>query len=648
MRTQRASRYRPVEAEEEKQNVPPPNSRKGRSGGTGGSQDRRRLIEVRRRFLLDGTEPDGSVPPTIIRSWRRSQVHGLDMDLRPALESVSHGQLRELRERNEMLLRAARGELEALYDDARASGSIVILTDPMGVVLATVGSIDFAERASRVALRPGVQWSEAAIGTNAIGTAIAEGAPVNVDGAEHFFPEHAILGCSAVPIFDPSGEIIGVLDLSYDAGGSRAHTLALVRRAVDQIERRLFEQRFGRHERVHFHTDPDLVMGPHEGLLAFDGNSLVGANRQGLELLDLDWSAIGYLSYDQIFATRRELIGANAPIEENRLRSRRGSLLFGRILRPDASAAQHRVTVPPPPRQAPRALFDRRVRVLLERAVRLIDAGVSVLVVGEIGCGKDAFAREVHNESRLHDGPFVVVDCSLEDMGEVEQRLFGGADEGDGALAAAAGGSLYLHTVEVLPLRLQARLARSLGAGDDKATRGPRPFNLLSSSHYALADRVAAGGFSADLHLRLATHTVTLEPVRQHPDRRGLIVELWKAVAPTGIEDRLPEVTLDVLAAYGWPGNRRQLISTLRALVVLADAGETPTPEVLPHEITEAMPRAAPPPVALDVEEGLESITLAAMRAALEAEGGNVARAARRLGIHRSTLYRRLNEIGGD
>lgn len=623
---------------------PPPNSHTGRPGGSSGSDDRRRLIEVRRRLLREGGEPDAAVPSMIVRSWRRSQVHGLDMDLPPALEALSHGQLRELRERNEMLLRAARGELEALYEDARASGSIVILTDPMGIVLATVGNVDFAERASRVALRPGIEWSEAAIGTNAIGTAIAEGVPVIVDGAEHFFPQHAFLGCSAVPIFDPSGEIIGVLDLSCDARGPSTHALALVRRAVDQIERRLFEQRCGHHERMHFHTDPELVMGPHEGLLAFDGNRLVGANRQGLELLDLDWSAIGCLSYDQIFDTRRDLVGTNTPIAESRIRSRRGSTLFGRLLRPDAAETMHRVSLPTPPRAPPRALFDHRVRILLERAVRLADAGVSVLVVGEIGCGKDAFAREIHTESRLHDGPFVVVDCSYEDAGEIERRLFGGPDEPGGALAAAAGGSLFLHTVEVLPLRLQTRLAELLGPGADRSGRPQRTFNLLASSHYPLVSRVAAGGFSADLHLRLATHTVTLEPVRQHPDRRELIGELWRAVVPAGLDAPLPEATLAVLAAYLWPGNLRQLVATLRALVVLADAGERLTPEILPQEIVEARP----PAVALDVEAGLETITLAAMRSALEAEGGNIARAARRLGIHRSTLYRRLNEIDAD
>ncbi|MCE1236065.1 MAG: sigma 54-interacting transcriptional regulator [Hyphomicrobiales bacterium] len=612
---------------------PPP--RRSRKAASDASEERRRLLESRRRFLEEGVEPI-DVSDAILRSWRRSRAHGLDMTARPALESLSHQQLRELRERNEMLLRAAKGELEALHEDARLSGSIVILTDPTGVVLATAGNVDFAERASRVALRPGVEWSEAAIGTNAIGAAIAEGRPVAVCGAEHFFEAHAILGCSAVPIFDPSGDVIGALDLSNDAGGRQSHTLALVRHSVDQIEQRLFHQRFGRHERMHIHRDPDLVLGPHEGLLAFDGPRLVGANRQALDLLDLDWSALGVLGYDEIFHTRREQICHGGAAEANRIRTLRGSVLFGFMREGVGETPTHRravrTAVTPDPTRPP---FERAVKVLLDRAVRLVDAGVPIFILGEIGCGKDAFARALHAESRRCDGPLSVVDCAAEPVRDLDRDLFGDGGATQGAIAAAAGGCLCLNGVEVLPLPLQTRLSAALAAA-------PRDFDVVATGHYALAERVAAGGFSAELMMRIAVHTVELEPLRRVADRRGLIAEYWAAVAPPAHAAALTPETIDALADYPWPGNRRQLVTTLRSLVVLAEAGEKLTPAVLPHEIRETLGAIGDNPVALDVEEGLESITLAAMRAALEAEGGNVARAARRLGIHRSTLYRRL------
>lgn len=616
---------------------------------TGPGVSRERLIEIRRRFLVEGVDPTTEVPPAILRSWKRSRALGLEMDRRPALESLSHQQLREMRERNEILLRAARGEIEDLHRDAHLTGAIIILTDARGVILATTGNVDFAERASRVSLRPGVQWNEASIGTNAIGTAIAEETPIAVAGAEHFFETHSVLGCSAVPIFDPSGELIGVLDLSNDAGVPQTHTLALVRRAVEQIERRLFEYRFGRHERMHFHADPDLVNGPHEGLLAFEGPCLVGANRQALDLLGLDWSTLGRLSFEQIFETRREQILGEGPIEEQRIRTLRGSILFGRIKAGYEDATPvHRLPRPPKQQEASHIPFDNRLQLQLDRAVRLADAGVAILLRGEVGCGKEVFARELHAASRNHFGPFVVVDCSADTEVDIERHLFGDATETESssALVRAGGGSLLLEAVDALPMALQTRLARALGTNDGAtggSKRSRHDFNLISTSHFALGERVATGAFSADFMIRIATHTVDFEPLRLHPDRRGLINEIWEGLAPPALVDRLSPETLTVLAAYRWPGNRRQMIATLRSLAVLAEAGEPLSPETLPQEIREARGEVTTDPTfGLDVEVGLDSITLSAMRAALEAEGGNVSRAARRLGIHRSTLYRRL------
>lgn len=553
--------------------------------------------------------------------------------------------MRDVLDRNEALVRAARGEIEALHDDVRLTGGIAILTDPHGVILATTGNLDFAERASRVSLRPGVDWNEATIGTNAIGTAIAEHREISVSGAQHFFDAHRILSCSAVPILDPAGRVIGVLDLSNDADVPQTHTLALVKRAVEQIERRLFERRFGNHDRLHFHLDPNLVDSPHEGLLAFEDGRLVGANRYGLDLLGLEWSSLGLLRFDEIFDTERSRLSNDAAIADGRLRTLRGSTMFGRLS-------------PSPPSSAPRrvaaevrdggddfdALFDDTVAKRLDRAVRLADAGVPILVTGEIGSGKEAFARRIHAHGRRRDGPFLVLDCSAMAEADLDAALFGADGGSAGLLSRATGGTLVLEAVETLPLAIQARLEQAF------KTMAARPeavanvdVALISTTHTGLLAAAASGAFRRDLLMRLSAYTVDLEPLRHKPDRRASITELWARIAPPPAGPRLAPETLTALADYDWPGNHRQLSATLRALAVLGDGGETLGLDTLPHEIRAAHehePTVAS--VGLDVEVGLDSITLSAMRAALDAEGGNVSRAARRLGIHRSTLYRRL------
>lgn len=624
----------------------PPSRRHAGAGSGGRDFDPTRLSEMRRRLLKEGIAPGDLVPPEIVRSWRRSQAFGLDLDQHPNIEALSHPQMREVIERNEALVRAARGEIEALYDDVRSAGGIAILTDPHGVILATTGNIDFAERAARVSLRPGVDWNEASIGTNAIGTAIAEQREIAVTGAQHFFEAHRILSCSAVPILDPAGRVIGVLDLSNDADLPQTHTLALVKRAVEQIERRLFESRFGHHERLHFHVDPNLVDSPHEGLLAFDEGCLVGANRYGLDLLGLEWSSLGLLRFDEIFDTERSRLSRDGTAVDGRLRTLRGSTMFGRLSPPPRAIAPRRAAVAPGTGDDDfEVIFDDDLAKRLDRAVRLVDAGVPILITGEIGSGKEAFARRLHADSRRREGPLQVVDCSAMAEGDLEAALFGRGEARDGFLARAAGGILLLEAIETLPLAVQIRLEKALKAGP-AAADGDRAeaadVAVVSTTHTGLQAATASGAFRRDLAMRLSAYTVEIEPLRRRPDHRALIAGVWARIAPPPGGARLTPEALAALADYHWPGNYRQLFATLRALAVLGDGGEPLDLDALPQEIRAVREPAPAATVGVDVEVGLDSITLSAMRAAVDAEGGNVSRAARRLGIHRSTLYRRL------
>ena len=244
-------------------------------------------IAARRKFLFEGVEPGKEVPAPILRSWERSFALGLNMASRPGLDLLSQQKLREAQQRNEILVRAARGEMEALCRDASFAGVVVVLTDPHGLVLCRLGEGEFAEKAAEVALQPGAAWEEKAAGTNAIGAVLAERQSISVIGGEHFFEAHSILSCSAAPIFDPYGAIAGVLDLTNASNEPQALTMALVNRAAEQIERALFDAQFRNCEQMHFHSDPYLIGSPHEGSLAFEGDRLVGANRNGISLLGL-------------------------------------------------------------------------------------------------------------------------------------------------------------------------------------------------------------------------------------------------------------------------------------------------------------------------------------------------------------------------
>jgi transcriptional regulator of acetoin/glycerol metabolism len=614
---------------------------------------RERLRAARRRFLEGGTTPPGSVPETIARSWARCAAHGLDMTTPRTPEPLDGGALAELQARNERLLRLARAELSVLRADAASTDSIAILTDASGLVLAAEGHEGFADRAARVALRPGVAWSEDSTGTNAIGTALAEGRAVQVVGAEHFFEPHRILTCAAAPIRDPRGTLVGVLDLSGYAAVPHAHAAGLVRLAVAQIEHRWFRDGFEHCTVLRVHADDACLGTAREGVLVFEDDRLIGANDAGLTACGLDRGALDEALFETLFERLPTADGRQG------LRTRAGGSLHAEVHRPRPA---RRSVTPPPVRPAvaqdritPR--YDADLEAALDRGTRLVDADVPLLVQGETGTGKEVLARAVHGRSRRGAGPFVAVNCAAIPEALIEAELFGhedGAFTGArrqgrrGLVAQADGGTLFLDEIGDMPLALQSRLLRVLQDRTVTPLGGsaarPVDFALVCATHQPLRARVEDGSFRGDLYYRIAQYALNLHPLREHADLAGTVMHLWHQLAG---ERALAQDARDALARHPWPGNYRELVGTLRAVLAVVDHAGPVTLADLPAHFRGDGPTVRPSPTVRSSEHPSSPRTLrehtdAALRAAVAACDGNLSRAARELGIHRSTLYRRL------
>ena len=608
----------------------------------------RTLLAARRQAFGPGVaEP----PPPILRSWERCAALGLDFGQRPRVEPLSSAEMRAAFDRSEALRQSCRPEIEALHAEAQATGSLVILTDADGLILDTLGSDSFAGRAAQVALRPGVPWSESLTGTNAIGTALVERRPVEVRGAEHYFEPHRILSCAAMPILGADGTVLGVLDLTGPAAIHQGHALGLVGLAVTAIEHRLLETVPPGCEVLRLHRDPGLLGTPREGVLVFEGSRLVGANRHGLAFLGLSWDDLG--------AEQAGFHGAAAAPGLLALRDATGAPLYGRLQGiPVAARARRRTTAEParPAAEAPNPegpILDPGTEKLLLRAVRLIDAGIPVVVEGETGTGKEVFARAAHVACTRAQKPFVAVNCAALPETLIEAELFGyepGAFTGaarhgaKGLLRQAEGGLLFLDEIGDMPLSLQSRLLRALQEREVLPVGGTRPvpvdFALICATHRDLSRMVEEGAFRADLFYRIAPYRVRLPTLRERPDRLALVRGLWARSDGPARGVTLSPSCEAALAEAAWPGNLRQLAACLKALAVLAEAGEVLGVEDLPEGVTK--PSASSPVHLREPEAGsLDTLAQDAMRAALAAHGGNVSRAARSLGISRSTLYRR-------
>jgi transcriptional regulator of acetoin/glycerol metabolism len=251
----------------------------------------------------------------------------------------------------------------------------------------------------------------------------------------------------------------------------------------------------------------------------------------------------------------------------------------------------------------------------------------------------------------------VAVDCASLPETLIESELFGyeeGAFTGAkrkgmaGRIREAHGGVLFLDEIAEIPLPLQTRLLRvleervvtPLGGGQGVAV----DFDLVCATHGHLPALVEAGRFRADLMYRVAGFTVAMPPLHQRGDRHALISRLFLEAGGTAKHLRLESDALEALAAYRWPGNVRELRSTLRAVVALADVGDSVATAMLPAHLVGAW--TSPPddatPHALPHTEPLMSITRHAIDEALKACDHDVAKAARRLDVHRSTIYRHL------
>lgn len=609
------------------------------------------LERARVLFFEQGGDPADWLAPHISRSWRRSRP--MDSD-GPDTAPLPLVRLQERREQAMRLLDCALPELDSLAEHAVGNGCVVILSDASGLILNEIGSPDFLPKAERFALMPGVEWSEHCRGTNAIGTALAEREALMVLGGEHYLAQNGGLGCAAAPILTGRGEVAGVLDISGEAMRVNQHALGLVRMAAQQVEHRLMLAGAQGHL-LRFHRRPALLGTAREGLVVVEDGRIVAANPAALVMLGNTWEGLldrhvepllgrgwSRLEHQRGLITLPDGQQIAATVERAERPGRSG--LAGSA-RPAAPA--HADSPEPADVLAP----------LLRQAVRVLNEGLPVLLSGETGSGKDVFARRLHAAGRRSQGPFVAINCAALPEHLIEAELFG-YDEGaftgarkrgtPGRIREAHGGILFLDEIGDMPLVLQSRLLRVLEERCVVPLGGGQPvavdFDLVSASHRDLAAMVVAGSFRNDLLYRVDGYRVALPALRERADRRALIKQLFGELGGRAKQLTLEPAALDRLAADAWPGNVRELCSVLRSLTALADTGDSIGVDRLPVRIgASVLPK--PPMVASASNASAQPLADMAREAfdqTLEACDGNVAEAAARLGVHRSTVYRHL------
>ena len=631
------------------------------------------------RSVLDGNVmAQPHVDAITIASWKRCRDDfGLDPGMTPEPVIIDRTDLQRRQEQYRKLLTIARPEMTDLYQQLAGSGHAIMLTDRDGVLLNYIGDPQFTDAAAHAGMQTGAVWSEAAQGTNGMGTCLVEKKPLVIHKSSHFFSHNARLTCAAAPIFDPHGNILAVLDASSEWKMAQQHTMVLLNMSAQVIENRAFFCAMKDDYVLRFHARSEFLSTLGEGAIAFDTDGrILAANRSAIFQLSLEnpQQIVGQ-RIQELFTTtiptllkRAHRYGFHSfPIRE----PRQGRRFFATVQAPEKTdcpgpAPTTRLSEQPLlqeylGRDTPFESLhfgDPRMKRNIDTAKKVLERDIPCILFGETGTGKDMFARALHQGSSRHDKPFVAVNCASLPESLIESELFGyrpgaftGASrEGSrGKIVQADGGTLFLDEIGDMPLHLQARLLRVLEEREVIPLGGEKPIpidiKLISATHHDLQAMIADGEFREDLYYRLHGISFSMPPLRERADRRELIRRIGQLESGEDATLQWDEDTLEVLDNFNWPGNIRQLRNVLRTATALCTDHRVRVDD-LPDEFRQSLSQQNDGD---EPELTFNALAVAERDALLnELEGmhWNVSRVAKKLKLSRNTLYRRMKRYG--
>jgi PAS domain S-box-containing protein len=636
-------------------------------------------------FIETGRIDAGVIRPVIAESWKRSRDYGVDPFASKGLSKLNTQEIKKRYRKMEKLIDISKPFMSSLYNLVENSGFIVRLADEEGYILVTLGDKEIMEGSKGLNIFPGDNCSEQRIGTNAIGTSLVAGVPLQVFGAEHYCEAYHVWTSSACPIRDTKGRIIGALSMTGEYDKVHPHTLGMVVAAVKAIENRMEidekNQQLAMAVR-HFYA---IVESISEGLVSIDEKGLV---------TDINYTArkmLGLNENEIIGRHIKKLFNNNAKKIQNVLNTGKGFSEEEMVLETRHRSIRCITSATPilmeKERVAGAVIIIREIKTVHNLVNRMIGANASftfddilgesrgikeairlarlaagntttVLLMGESGTGKEMFAQAIHNSSNRRDGPFVFLNCGAIPRELVASELFGyaegaftGAKRGGhpGKFELADGGTIFLDEIGDMPLDAQAHLLRVLETkqitriGGDKVI--PVDVRVIAATHKDLEAEVRNGNFRQDLFFRLNVTPIKIPPLRDRKEDIPILVAHFKqklsecmGKAIRGIDHGFLRAMMD----YSWPGNVRELQNVLQQAINIAD-GDILKQEHLPDSIRQ---KSEGDPAGNPVEDTvtLEEMEKKEIARRLRIFNGNVTKTAESLGIGRNTLYRKIKK----
>ncbi|MEM8970487.1 MAG: sigma 54-interacting transcriptional regulator [Pseudomonadota bacterium] len=607
-------------------------------------------------------ESDIGQKGAISASWERCErTHRLAQNaLRPILRLQSS----EVRPRSEELVERTGGRLgifKQVADIAVRAGHCFSVADADGVLVRHEGKAAQQSEYESNGISLGSCWDERIAGTNGVSMAIAQQRAFTVRGQEHYFSKLRPFSCTGAPLYDAENQMIGVINLAtVDKGNAADYMFAkqLLGVASDRIQRVLFERHFSEAMLVNISSPATGDVLRNSEILAVDETGLIiGSTTAAHELIGLG------ATIDLVGHSFADLFGADSftldriPEHAPYVRTGDGQIVRlsrhlsdrkffpGRGWRKSPVADQAR-PLSPAPSLSDITLGSSQISDQITKAKAYLDRAIPFVVQGESGTGKTALLAALHASKDLAKSEVLTIDCAA--LGDHEQdrtyikTIFQQARIVD-LLGSAEKDhlTLILDNVDELPKFAQAALRSLLQESEDRSAKAGAGFVVIATTRKPLSSAVQNGAFRDDLYYLLANAIIVVPPVQQRADLEVLTQALADRLADHAI-DIAPEA-MDAIRSYPWPGNVRELRSALQQALMEGDGQRISlvdlqsSPIFDPNTKNTLVVAAQDWPVhALSYSEEDQ------IRDALSSTRWNVSQAARKLGIGRATIHRKM------
>ncbi|MBF4694067.1 sigma-54-dependent Fis family transcriptional regulator [Fusibacter ferrireducens] len=650
------------------------------------------LLENWESFVGKGQLKSNGVKDEIYKSWLRCKDYGVEPTDDSRHVSLSKEAFDESLKEKAYLIKIAHPFMLKLYKFVRGTGFVVVLVNEEGYLLELFADEDVWQNPVTKNFFLGASWQEEVAGTNAIGTAMYEQAPVQVSGAEHYCKKHHGLTCSAAPIFDVNGDLLGIVDISGPFEASHGHTLGMVVATAEaimaqlRIENKNRQLALANKKLLNFFnmvSDGVLIVGEDGSISEMNPAAEVILRREKKD-------AIGMLIQNMVSPRHRSLGSgcfylkpcsyiegiihtSNGPfdciISSEPIYNEKEALVGSFITLKQVKQVQKLLdrfggyTASLQFEDIIGSSFEIRESIRLANLTAINNS--NVLLTGESGTGKEIFAQAIHNKSSQCNAPFVSLNCGAIPRELIGSELFGyeegaftGAKRGGkpGKFELAAGGTLFLDEIGDMPLEHQTVLLRVIQekqivriGGDKMISVNAR---LICATNKNLFEEVEKGTFRRDLFYRLNVMAIMIPPLRNRVEDIPLLFRhfLNKLCNDRERTVRVDRSVYEYLKRYSWLGNVRELQNVVERAVNLAENGII-FPQHLPERIRNF--QETPSKEEHVVGESLMACRVLTKEAAKETEknriiellnrhAGNVSRVALEMGLSRKTIYNKM------